>query len=190
MGIRLVDVFVICTVFLSTGTGVVADAHEFPSSDIFAAQARANDIVCRDAALGRIPPHGSDAWIQLEFREVREFGTNPDTIAYDETSAENFVSSALNDLNEGSLHCPVNAATKPLTVLPIRPEKPLSAPVSDAPLVQRCTETKTLANEPPPWASKAWKPPQVSASVKSCSHLDPGYTRCSCKEGSRRSRLP
>jgi hypothetical protein len=171
-----------CVVFiLSTRSNVCAQGHEFPSSDIFVAQARARDIVCRDSMLERIPPHGSDAWIRLEIHEAKEFGTNPDTIVSNDTAAENYISSALSDLYEGRLHCPANAATKALTVLPIRPEKPLPTPVSDAPLVQRCTETKTLANNPPPWAGPGWKPPEVGVPVNSCEHLDPGYTKCSCK---------
>jgi hypothetical protein len=181
MSIRLNDVMMVCSMLFWFPAAAFAQAHEFPSSDIFVAQARANDIVCRDSALGRIPPHGSNEWIQLEFREVKEFGTNPDTIVSDETSAQNYISSSLNDLNDGRLHCPAKATTKPFTVLPIRAAKPLPTPVSHSPLVQRCTETQTLANEPPPWASAGWKPPQVSMHVKSCAHLDPGYTKCSCK---------
>lgn len=91
MAVRLIGVLVVCTALLWARAGGVATAHEFPSSDIFLAQARANDMVCRDSALDRIPPHGSGAWIQLEFREIKEFGTNPDTIVGDETAAENYI---------------------------------------------------------------------------------------------------
>jgi hypothetical protein len=74
------------TLLFSTGVGAVAEAHEFPCPDIFVAQARANDIVCRDSALDRIPARGFDAWIELEFRKIKEFETNPDTIVSDETA--------------------------------------------------------------------------------------------------------
>ena len=158
-----------------------AQAHTFPSTDIFVAQARAESIVCRDFELKRIPPHGSDAWIEVQHHETLEFGTNPDTIVSDYTAAFNYVSGALNDLHEGRLRCPADAATKPLTLLPVHAPEPIPTAASAAPLVQRCVETKTLANDPPPWASKEWKPPEVSMPISSCARLDPGYAKCSCK---------
>jgi hypothetical protein len=58
----------------------------------------------------------------------------------------------------------------------------LRAQVTEAPLVRRCTATKVLPGNPPPWASKGWEPPKVTMSINSCDHLDPGYSECSCKQ--------
>src|ERR1700730_5955612 len=99
-------------VVLGISGSLHAQGHSFPSADIFVAQARANDIVCRDSTLKRIPPHGSDAWIELQHHETLEF-CNQDTIVSHYSSAYNYVSSALNDLYEGRLRCPANAVTKP-----------------------------------------------------------------------------
>lgn len=50
------------------------------------------------------------------------------------------------------------------------------------PLVQRCVETGIQSGDPPPWASNGkWKPMETRKEISSCAHLDPGYTKCSCK---------
>jgi hypothetical protein len=66
MRTKIVGVLLSVCFVLGVPINVRAQAHEFPSSDIVIAQALANEIVCRDSALGRVPPHGSDASFVLE----------------------------------------------------------------------------------------------------------------------------